>query len=70
MDKDFLLNGIRHGFKIVDIDCIKDVPVCVDNHRSAKAHHKRVEKHLLDELSNGNYRVTDTRPPTISAWVQ
>jgi hypothetical protein len=68
-DKDFLLHGIENGFDIVDTN---EVPTSVecDNHTSARSGspvHDLMEDTILQEISQGNYVVTDNKPSIISA---
>ena len=65
-DREFLLNGISNGFKIVDSG--SDVSsVDIDNYSSALAQKEEVEKQILEEIREGRYVITDTKPTVISA---
>lgn len=67
-DSDFLLNGIRHGFDIVDND-LKLVHAEAKNHPSAipgNVNDESVKQQILNEISEGNYVVTNEKPCLIS----
>ena len=67
-DKDFLLNGIRNGFDIIDQD-IHIKPVNCKNHPSAQPGSPLYEKateQIQKEIENGNYIICDTKPEIIS----
>ena len=66
--RDFILNGIKDGFHIIDPDCISH-SVEMDNYTSAAAENVRaqVETQILTEIQNGRYRIVDKKPPIISA---
>ena len=68
-DKEFILQGVEHGFDIIS-ELADPVSVETDNHRSARsdsplfdAAHKR----FCDEVSQGNYVPTTRRPTIVSA---
>ena len=67
-DRDFLLEGVKCGFHIIDPD--SNIKSCdVKNHRSAVDPDVRphVEKLILKELEQGNYVACETKPDIISA---
>lgn len=67
-DRDFLLTGLSEGFQIISHDC--DLrPAEVINYKSATGPgvRDRVEQTITDEIRNGNYIVTDTKPTIVSA---
>lgn len=67
-DRDFILNGIRNGFDIIDPDA-NPVPVDTANHKSVRASsdcHSQVHKQILKEIENGNYVITPVKPIIIS----
>lgn len=67
-DKEFLLQGIRHGFHVCDTT--RDpIPVDMDNYKSATNPRirQKVEAQILDEIANGNYEVVNYKPKLISA---
>ena len=69
IDRDFLLEGINHGFRISEVQDISEVRrVCVDNHPSVDKYKMLVEKELLSQVELGNYKVADTdvKPRIIS----
>jgi hypothetical protein len=68
IDKYFLLDGIKNGFKIRNID---QDPVAVEkeNYNSATCPENRnlVEKQILTEIEEGRYIVTQDKPIIVSA---
>ena len=66
-DKDFLLFGIKHGFRISDIDNVQSVKnVSCSNHPSVNVHYNLVENELKKQLRCGNYIQCDVTPTIIS----
>lgn len=65
-DREFILNGITHGFDIVNRPCNVD-NVETPNHQSALAEKDAVGAQILNEVALGNYVVTDTKPRIVSA---
>lgn len=62
------MTGLTEGFRIISRDC--DLrPAEVINYKSATGHDVRdkVEHTIRDEILNGNYIVTDTKPTIVSA---
>ena len=56
-DKDFILDGIKHGFNIIDEE-IEISPVRCSNHLSAQPGsplYDKATKQVLKEIENGNY---------------
>ena len=68
VDGEFLLQGIEHGFNIVD-SSNPPAPAFMYNYRSATMGPASsiVEKQILTELSEGRYLVVDNPPTLISA---
>lgn len=68
-DRVFIINGIAHGFRIIDDD--KDLQatseVFVNNNWSALAEHDRVETQIQMELDHGRYVSVSTKPRIVSA---
>ena len=67
-DKDFLLNGIRYGFDIIDPD-VQIKPANCKNHPSAQPGsplYEKATKQILKEIENGNYVICDSKPDIIS----
>ena len=67
-DKDFILDGIKHGFNIIDEE-IEISPVRCGNHLSAQPGsplYDKATKQVLKEIENGNYVFCDTPPQIIS----
>ena len=63
-DKDFLLDGIHQGFRIIDKHSGSSIkPVHQHNHASAY----QVEKELLDQIQIGHYIIADRKPAMVSA---
>ena len=65
-DREFILNGIRNGFDIVDPDSDISEVVC-PNHPSARPDsplYNKASAHVQTEIECGNYTICDT-PPTI-----
>ncbi|KAH3851139.1 hypothetical protein DPMN_093620 [Dreissena polymorpha] len=67
-DREFILNGIKPGFNIVDPEKISK-NVEVNNYLSATNADARArcESQILTEIANGHYEVVDKRPCIISA---
>lgn len=54
-----MLNGLKHGFPLVDCDTSLIKPAKAKNHISAINHREQVESRLRDEIDEGNYIVVD-----------
>ena len=54
-DRHFLLNGLKYGFRLVDIDPKDIEKQTADNHKSALKHRIKVEHRLREEIQEGNY---------------
>ena len=71
IDKNFILNGIKNGFDLIDDDINKsNICSCeVDNYSSATDNKVKniVEKQILHEIAEGNYVISDKKPTIISA---
>ena len=65
-DRDYLLNGVRNGFDIVNTVCAPAPAEC-DNYRSCDAARDAVEAQILEEIKEGRYLVTSTKPQIISS---
>jgi hypothetical protein len=66
--RDFILDGIKNGFNITTTSYTgHDVWEC--NYKSATniARRLKVEQQIIEELRNGRYIITDTKPKIISA---
>ena len=64
-DKEFLLSGIKNGFRITDNTLLPvgDTYVEVKNHKSSLGDHKdQVEKELLQQIQEGYYVLASERP--------
>ena len=67
IDRDFLLEGLNHGFRISSIDERSNVKsVSVNNHPSVYKYRDIVEKELRSQIDCGYYVVTDCKPTVIS----
>lgn len=65
-DKEFLLNGLKHGFRITDSDnTVQSVEQ--RNHKSAFEHRNAVEKELIDQINKGHYIISSRKPSIVSA---
>ena len=68
IDRDFILDGIKHGFDIIDTSA-NPIPVHCENHTSAKPgstlYHQATEQ-VLKEIQMGHYEVVPTPPEIIS----
>ena len=68
IDKEFILNGIRNGFDIIDKNA-SPKPVCLENHASAKPGsplYDQATEQVLKEIRMGNYEVVSYPPDIIS----
>ena len=67
-DKVFLLDGIRNGFNLVDDNAMPLEADCSNYASTTDSSVKLVvEEQILNEISNGNYVLTDKRPTLVSA---
>ena len=67
-DRQFILNGIKNGFDIIDDDP-EITPVSCGNHPSARPNSPLFEKatsQVIKEIQNGHYVVCDTPPKIVS----
>ena len=66
-DKEFLLDRPRNGFQLIPADATLQ-PAEMDNYKSAthSTIMDKVEQTLLEEIREGNYIVTDTKPTIVS----
>lgn len=67
-DKDFILNGLKYGFDIIDEGAAPH-PVKCDNHPSARHGsrlHKEATEQVLKEIKMGHYEVLAEPPKIIS----
>lgn len=65
-DREFIMNGVREGFSIVDSDQLPP-PVYCKNYGSTRANFIKVEQSIRAEIAAGNYEICDTKPRVISA---
>lgn len=67
-DRDFILNGLRNGFDIIDSDACPAVVEC-ENHKSASPgspYYKDATAQVLKEIEMGHYKVVSDPPDIIS----
>lgn len=64
-DSEFILDGIRNGFKLVDVPPETIERIRSKNHYSALKHRKKVEEKIREEISEGNYVITDDANVTL-----
>ena len=66
--QNYLLNGIEHGFDLVDND-ITPIPVECPNYLSATdpTVKDKVERQILTEIEQGHYTIVNKRPVIVSA---
>lgn len=64
-DREFLLQGVKQGFDIIDPNA-KTTALELNNHASALKAGDQVLAQIKEEVSLGNYQVTDTRPTIVS----
>ena len=67
-DRDFILNGLRKRFDIIDTDAVPS-PVQCENHLSARPESRLYGKatdQILREISMGHYQVVHESPEIIS----
>ena len=65
-DKHFLLDGVCHGFRIVDMHAVP-IPVETKNYPSTNTLRAAVDKQIKAELDAGRYVITKEKPTIISA---
>ena len=67
-DKDFILNGLRHGFDIIDENASPH-PVKCENHplaRQGSLLHKKATEQVLNEIKIGHYEALPEPPEIVS----
>lgn len=67
-DRDFILDGVRNGFRIIDVDAAP-VPASMENYKSAtdRLIAPIVEKQIRTEIEEGRYLVSESKPVIVSA---
>jgi hypothetical protein len=65
-DKEFLLDGIRCGFRITEPNS-KLSPAHQKNHASALEYKNQVENELLKQIEQGHYVIANNKPAIVSA---
>ena len=66
VDKDFLLDGVKYGFRLSDPGT-KPVEAEQKNHKSSVENKELIEKELVDQIEKGNYFVASKKPTIVSA---
>ncbi|XP_069109109.1 LOW QUALITY PROTEIN: uncharacterized protein [Argopecten irradians] len=66
-DRDYILEGVKHGFKLLESNLESISTVEADNYSSCTKYFDLVEKQIKHELLHGNYKVTASKPTIISA---
>ncbi|XP_069131661.1 LOW QUALITY PROTEIN: uncharacterized protein [Argopecten irradians] len=66
-DRDYILEGVKHGFKLLESNLESISTVEADNYSSCTKYFDLVEKQIKHELLHGNYKVTRQKPTIISA---
>lgn len=64
-DKDFILDGIKNGFRIIDVGS-KVVSVESENHRLAFLYKEAVEAELKNQIEQGHYIIASEKPTVVS----
>ena len=67
IDRDFILDGIKHGFDIIDTS-VNPIPVQCENYTSARPGstlYHQATKQVLKEIQMGHYEVVPTSPEII-----
>ena len=68
VDREFILNGIKHGFDIIDTDANPE-PVECSNHKSAQPDstlYDQATAQVLKEIQMGHYEVISEPPRIVS----
>ena len=65
-DKDYILNGILHGFSILDLPLPENDIFC-ENYISTQSNKELVEQQILHELKEGHYIQCESKPLVVSA---
>ena len=66
-DKEFLLDGITHGFRIVDEGAILEESFSKNYLSATHLHFGPTNKQILKEIENGHYICSDIKPTIVSA---
>lgn len=66
-ERDYILEGVKYGFRIIeqDEDLAEDIEV--DNYTSCAKYRDLVENQIQHEINNGQYVITQTKPRIVSA---
>ncbi len=65
--REYILDGIRQGFRISETDNSEIRNVFIKNSASAKMYHVLVEQQILEEIVEGNYIIVPEQPKIVSA---
>ena len=68
MDREYILNGVRHGFDIIEPNANIQI-AHMNNYKSATCYEnkKAVEMQIKQELAEGRYKVVEGKPQIVSA---
>ena len=64
-DREFLLEGFKHGFRLIEEDSSAE-KVEVNDHTSAHKYSDIVEKEVLDQIEKGYYVIANSKPDIVS----
>ena len=68
-EREYIIDGVKHGFHLINSDVNKTSFVEVNNYKSATEplNKQFVEKQIVDEIRNGHYKIVQKKPNIISA---
>lgn len=66
-DRDYILSGVKYGFKLFEQDSSTLTDVQCNNYSSCDMYQDLVENQIRHEIIHGNYVVSDTKPLLVSA---
>ena len=66
-DRDYILCGVKYGFKLFEQDASALPDVDTSNYTSCYQHRDLVEQQIRHEIIHGNYIVSSEKPTIISA---
>jgi hypothetical protein len=65
-DENFILNGVKHGFCIVDDPAIVPEHVCMKNSPTSPEVAKAINNKLVEGIQEGHYKVVNKQPTSVS----
>jgi hypothetical protein len=65
-DENFILNGVKHGFSIVDDPAIVPEKVCMKNSPTSPEVTKAINNKLVEGIKEGHYKVVNKQPTIVS----